>query len=65
MFFKIHFFRLSKTEKILDSYQPIGRVGQPEDIAKTVAFIIADESASFMTGSNVLVDGGLLVGNMP
>ena len=37
---------------------PIGRVGQPEDIAYGVLFLASDES-SFMTGSELVIDGGL------
>ena len=36
---------------------PIGRLGQPEDIANAAAFLASDQS-SFMTGSDMLVDGG-------
>ena len=36
---------------------PIGRLGQPEDIANAAAFLASDQS-SFMTGSDVFVDGG-------
>lgn len=36
---------------------PIGRLGQPEDIANAATFLASDQS-SFMTGSDVLVDGG-------
>jgi len=36
-----------------------GRVGEPEEIANVAAFL-ASEEASFMAGSNVLVDGGYL-----
>ena len=36
---------------------PMGRVGQPEEIARAVAFVASDE-ASFMTGHAMLVDGG-------
>ena len=36
---------------------PMGRVGQPEEIASVVHFLATD-AASFMTGSVVLVDGG-------
>ena len=37
---------------------PIGRIGQPEDIAYGVLFLASDES-SFMTGSELVIDGGL------
>ncbi|GAA2664559.1 SDR family NAD(P)-dependent oxidoreductase [Streptomyces vastus] len=36
---------------------PVGRLGAPEDIAAAVAFL-ASEDASFVTGQNLLVDGG-------
>ena len=38
---------------------PIGRIGQPEDIANAVLFL-ASERASFITGSYFNVDGGLM-----
>jgi len=37
---------------------PAGRVGTPGDIAAAVAFLIGDE-AGFITGSNLIVDGGM------
>lgn len=37
---------------------PMGRNGKPEDIASAVAFL-ADDRASFITGTDLLVDGGL------
>jgi NAD(P)-dependent dehydrogenase (short-subunit alcohol dehydrogenase family) len=37
---------------------PMGRFGQPEEIAAAVAFLASDDS-SFMTASNFLVDGGI------
>jgi 3-oxoacyl-[acyl-carrier protein] reductase len=37
---------------------PLGRLGEPEDIASAVRFLCSDE-ASFITGEVVLVDGGL------
>jgi 3alpha(or 20beta)-hydroxysteroid dehydrogenase len=36
---------------------PMGRLGRPEEIASVVAFLVSDE-ASYMTGSEVRVDGG-------
>lgn len=41
--------------------QPVARGGQPEDIANAVAYL-ASEEASFMTGTHMLVDGGLTIG---
>ena len=38
---------------------PVGRYGQPEDIANAMLFLASDK-ASFMTGENVCVDGGLM-----
>ena len=36
---------------------PIGRIGQPDDVAYGVLFLASDES-SFMTGSELVIDGG-------
>ena len=41
--------------------QPVQRAGRPEDIAAAVAFL-ASEDAAFITGTHILVDGGMLVG---
>ena len=38
--------------------QPVGRVGKPADIAETVLFLCSDK-ASFITGENICVDGGM------
>ncbi len=40
---------------------PIGRIGQPEDVANAALFLASDES-SFVTGSVQWVDGGWLLG---
>ena len=42
---------------------PAGRNGEPEDIAKAVKFL-ASENAEFITGIDLLVDGGLTI-NLP
>ena len=40
---------------------PIGREGQPEEIAAVIAFLMSDE-ASFITGAVIPVDGGMTAG---
>jgi 3-oxoacyl-[acyl-carrier protein] reductase len=42
-------------------YIPMGRIGEPEDIADVIQFL-ASNAARYMTGQVVVVDGGLLVG---
>ena len=44
----------------LGSITPLGRLGKPEDVAKMVTFLASDE-ASFITGAEYNVDGGLMV----
>ncbi|CAG2114843.1 unnamed protein product, partial [Medioppia subpectinata] len=50
---------LTPIEKLSAKYTPLGRVGQPLDIARAVAFL-ASTDAHFITGANVVVDGGFL-----
>ena len=46
----IHEERVAKT--------PIGRMGQPEDIAAGILYLASDESA-FVTGAELVIDGGM------
>ena len=49
---------LQKVYDTIDSFQPIGRPGEPHEIANVILFLASDE-ASLMTGSVVVVDGGM------
>ena len=37
---------------------PVGRVGRPEDVAAAVSYLLSDD-AGFMTGAEMIVDGGM------
>jgi meso-butanediol dehydrogenase / (S,S)-butanediol dehydrogenase / diacetyl reductase len=43
-------------------WYPLGRVGDPEDVANAAAFLASDDAA-WITGEVLRVDGGLLAGN--
>ena len=47
----------SAREALLAS-TPLGRLGEPEDIARCVRFLVSD-AAGFVTGAVLAVDGGL------
>lgn len=56
--------RLKNDPKIFEKltrWYPVGRVGQPDDIAAAVAYIASDE-AGFVSGANLVVDGALTAG---
>jgi NAD(P)-dependent dehydrogenase (short-subunit alcohol dehydrogenase family) len=44
-------------KKQLDSKHPIGHIGEPEDIAYGVLYLVSDE-AKFVTGTELIIDGG-------
>ncbi len=44
--------------RTMGAIHPVGRMGEPEEIANTVTFLASDE-ASFITGASFVVDGGV------
>ncbi len=51
---------LKNTDEIL-KFIPLGRYGQPEDIAGMVRFLAADPAAAYITGQVFNVDGGMVM----
>jgi 3-oxoacyl-[acyl-carrier protein] reductase len=39
---------------------PLGRIGEPEDIADVIVFFASDE-ARYITGQTLVVDGGFVI----
>ena len=48
------------SESILSAI-PLGRFGDPEDVAGAVRFLAADPSAAYITGQTIQVDGGMVM----
>lgn len=53
--------KIEETLQGFNDFHPIGRVGRPEDIAKTIKFLLTDES-SWVTGAIWDIDGGVMAG---
>lgn len=57
--------RLNENPQILDEiarFYPLGRVGEAQDIANAALFLASDDAA-WITGAELMVDGGLTAGN--
>lgn len=52
---------VSEVGAVLGSYSPLARSGVPEDIAKAAVYLACEES-SYVTGHNLVVDGGMTMG---
>ena len=53
--------QVPRIRAVFDRVIPLGRYGEPAEVAAAIAFLAADE-ASFITGANLVVDGGLSAG---
>ena len=51
------FIKTKKDREFMDNDHPIGRMGQPEEIAKSILFLSSEDS-SWTTGAILAVDGG-------
>ncbi len=51
---------LKGTEELL-KYIPLGRFGQPEEVAGLVRFLTADPAAAYITGQVMNIDGGMVM----
>jgi 3-oxoacyl-[acyl-carrier protein] reductase len=49
---------VEQAEQAAAAQIPLGRVGQPEDIADVVAFLVS-EDARYVTGQTLYVNGGM------
>ena len=55
------YFADPAARSLADKLHAIGRVGQPEEIAAVIAFLLSDD-ASFVTGASLVADGGFSAG---
>lgn len=46
--------------KELERKHPLGRIGEPEEIAKAIYFLADNNESSFITGQSLIVDGGAM-----
>ena len=49
-----------KADEIL-KFIPLGRYGQPEEVAGTIRFLAADPAGAYITGQTFNVDGGMVM----
>ncbi len=59
-------FDLHRYEQLTDlaasTFQPLKQMGMPRDIGAAAAYLADSDTGGFVTGINIVVDGGLLSG---
>jgi len=53
--------QVQKTLPTFNAFHPLGRIGQPADVAEAILFLASDQS-SWITGTILPVDGGVMAG---
>jgi NAD(P)-dependent dehydrogenase (short-subunit alcohol dehydrogenase family) len=66
--FDSHWYNLSpeeikKEKEKIGKYVPLGRIGEPDDIAGAAVYFASDAS-NYTTGTEIVIDGGVLLGSM-
>ena len=54
----VFFFRLAESKEHFKDTSRMGRLGEPIEMAKIMAFMVSDDNA-YMSGSEIISDGGL------
>lgn len=54
------FSRRADAERTLVQRTPLGRIGHPREIGEAIAFLLDHDRAGFITGQEIVVDGGAL-----
>ena len=55
---RYHAGEVEETRKQLHARQPLGRMGRPDEIAPLALYLVSDEAA-YVTGAQMVIDGGL------
>ena len=49
---------MKESKELTETYSRMGRIGEPIEMAKLMAFMVSDDNA-YMSGSEIISDGGL------
>jgi NAD(P)-dependent dehydrogenase (short-subunit alcohol dehydrogenase family) len=49
-------------DEVLLDRTPLGRLGQPEEVAEAILFLLS-EGSSYITGETICIDGGIICGS--